>query len=277
MQEAGGFRADAGDQARSVYAHQEAMTHYEAALALGHPDVVRIHTAIGDLHTLAGDYTAALDSYRTAASRAAGTELAAIEHRLGEINGRLGRWALAIHHFQAAAATLEDTGQLVDLYIDWARVCRRMGDEDGARQRVAEAVDLAETTAGTTPPMVAIMEGLFDEDPVGGEERVQRALELARSRADSRAEATALTALALLARRRHELPTAVERLGTALALVNRIGDRHREATLHDLLADLFHEMGEEQKAMEQLTQAVELFAEVGTGGLEPAIWKTTPW
>lgn len=277
LEEAGAYRVDAGDQARAVYAHQEAMTHYQAALALGHPDLVRIHTAIGDLHTLAGDYTAALDAYRISAARATGEELAEIEHRLGEINGRLGRWELALHHFQAAAAGLESRDRLIDLHIDWARVCRHMGDEKAARVRVAEAVRLSEAATGTTPPIVAIMEGLFDEDPVGGEERVRTGLELARSRADFGAEATALTALALLARRRGELATAVERARTALALVNRIGDRHRQATLHDLLADLFHEMGEEDQAMEQLTQAVELFAEVGTGGLEPAIWKTAPW
>ncbi|HEX2153690.1 MAG TPA: AAA family ATPase [Acidimicrobiia bacterium] len=277
LQEAAAYRLDAGDQARGVYAHQEAMTHYQAALAHGHPDLVRIRTAIADLQTLAGDYSAALDSYRIAASRATGAKLAEIEHRLGEINGRLGRWELADHHFQAATAGLDDPRRLIDLHIDWARMCRHMGDEPAARDKVATAVGLAEAATGTTPPMVAIMEGLFDEDTVAGESRVRRGLELARSTADSGAEATALTALALLARRRGELPTAIERTETALALVTRIGDRHRQATLHDLLADLFHETGEEEDAMEQLTQAVALFAEVGTGGLEPAIWKTTPW
>lgn len=277
LQEAAGHRADAGDYARSVFAHTEAMAHFQTALALGHPDVVRLHTAIGDLHTLAGDYTAALDAYRTAASWATGPEVAGIEHRLGEIHGRLGRWEPAVHHFGAAAGVLEDPHDLTDLYIDWARVCRRMGDENGARDLVARAAALAEARLGAVPATVRIMEGLVSLDLDAGQSQVEEGLEMARTRSDSGAQAAALTALALIARRQGRLTTAIERVDAALTLVERIGDRHRQATLHDLLADLFHEAGRDEEAMGHLTQAVELFAEVGTGGLEPAIWKTTPW
>ena len=54
----------AGDRARALYANGEALAHYRAALALGHPDPAVLHEAVGDLETLAGDYGAALASYQ---------------------------------------------------------------------------------------------------------------------------------------------------------------------------------------------------------------------
>ena len=54
----------AGDHAR-LYANAEALTYYQAALALGHPEMSRLHVAVGDTHTLLGAYTAALGSYET--------------------------------------------------------------------------------------------------------------------------------------------------------------------------------------------------------------------
>lgn len=276
LEEAAPFHARAAGHARSVYAHQEALAHYEAALALGYPDVVTVQMAIGDLQTLIGGYTAALDSYRTAAARADSEDLALLEHRLGVVNARLGRWDMAIHHYRTAAQGLTDFDDLLATYVDWARAARGSGDDAGARRAVAEAAKLAEASGGQ-PPIVAIMEGLLSEDPDAGEARALEGLELAGAAGDPMAQLAGLTTLAQLARRRGDHPTALERIDAALRLVSQIGDRHREAALHDLAADLHHEMGDEDKAMEQQRQAAALFAEVGTGDLEPAIWKITPW
>ena len=276
LDEAAIHRMAAGEGARAVFAHAEALAHYQAALALGHPDASAIHVAIGDLQTLEGDYSAALDSYRTAAARAEGHRLADIEHRLGEINGRLGRWELALHHFEAAEEGLAEPAALVDLYTDWARLARRMGDDGRARQLVGRAADTTGTSAARRP-MIVVMQGVCDEDPGRGERRLEEGLAMAREGTDPGAEAAALTALALIARKLGRTDEAIERAGSALALVERIGDRHRQAALHDLLADLFHEAGDESAAMGELTKAVQIFAEVGTGSLEPEIWRTAPW
>jgi DNA-binding SARP family transcriptional activator len=277
LEEAAHYRAEAGDHARSVFAHTEARRHYEAALALGHPDATRIQVALGDLHTLAGDYASALDSYRTAAARAAGEALARVEHRLGEVNGRLGRWDLAVHHFGAAVAGLSDPDERISAYVDWARLYQAKGDLDSASTALARATSVAAESGSGLPPIVAIMEGLLEDDPDAAETRVEQGMAVARSGPDPATEAAGLTSLALIARRRGDVPTAVERVLEALEIVRRIGDRHRQATLHDLAADLFHEAGDEQRAREELTRAVALFAEVGTGGFEPAVWKTSPW
>ena len=46
----------------------EALDAYRSALGLGHPQPTLLHEAIGDLHTLQGEYAAALAAYEAAAA-----------------------------------------------------------------------------------------------------------------------------------------------------------------------------------------------------------------
>src|SRR3712207_926809 len=64
--EAANYFKLAGEHARTLYANAEALSHFRAALALGHPDVAGLHEAVGDLNTLQGDYGEALASYEAA-------------------------------------------------------------------------------------------------------------------------------------------------------------------------------------------------------------------
>ncbi len=51
---------EAGDRASGLFANVDAISHYAAAVALGHPDVVGLHAAIGGLRTRLGDYAGAI-------------------------------------------------------------------------------------------------------------------------------------------------------------------------------------------------------------------------
>ncbi|MBI1877173.1 MAG: AAA family ATPase, partial [Chloroflexi bacterium] len=100
----------AGEHARSLYANAEALAHFRAALALGHPDAAALHEAIGDLHTLLGEYSAALTSYETAAALGQAEVLARVEHKLGNVHHRRGEWELAESYFQAAFTAQKESG-----------------------------------------------------------------------------------------------------------------------------------------------------------------------
>ena len=69
--EAAGYQRLAGDQAGGVCLNREALGHYRAVAALGHPDPAGLHAAIGDLEDPArGNYDAALAAYTEAAGAA---------------------------------------------------------------------------------------------------------------------------------------------------------------------------------------------------------------
>jgi DNA-binding SARP family transcriptional activator len=271
----------AGDRARALYANAEALGHYRAALALGHPDPAALHAAIGDLETLAGDYGGALASYQAAAAMA-GPELAPeVEHRIGVLHLRRGEWELAEASLAAALCGLEGAAA-ARATADRSLGAHRRGDADEAAALAADALALAEEAgdpraraqAHNVLGIVAASRG-ESEDAV---RQLEQALALARSADDHAAEAAALNNLALAVAAAGETERAIELTRAGLARAEALGDRHRAAALRNRLADLLHAAGRDDEAMPELKAAVALFAEVGEQGkLEPEIWKLSEW
>ena len=96
----------AGRLAVDVFAFDEAIGHFERALALGLPDRAMLLREIGALRTLVGRYGAALSAYeaaRAAFDEAGDTrESARVAHSIGGIYRRLRRWDLAAASFEEA-------------------------------------------------------------------------------------------------------------------------------------------------------------------------------
>lgn len=148
LPEAAEYFYRAGEQARAVYAHFEALTHYRAALATGYADAALIHEAIGDVQTLRGEYRSALDSYESAAAPIATdrTRLGRLEHRLGVVYQRLGEFELAAQHLAAAQAAWGETAgrnDLARLIIDWSFVAHQSCEADRAQALAKQAFALA--------------------------------------------------------------------------------------------------------------------------------------
>ena len=274
----------AAEHAASLYAHADALEHFEAALALGSPDTAGLHERIGDLRTLVGDYAGALASYESAAAAAADEgELAAIEQKLGGVYGRRGEWgrsearlALALDAAPAGAQALR-----ARIVADLALTLHQAGRSDDAAARAAEALELADDAADRQAQAQAHnMLGMLARsrgDLAGAREELERSLALADER--DAARAAALNNLALVERDAGELERARELTESALALSVAHGDRHREAALENNLADLHHAAGRADEAMEHLKRAVAIFTEVGADEATrlPEIWKLVSW
>ena len=272
----------AGEHARSLSAHAEALSHFGTALALGHPDAARLHEAIGDVRTLRGEYGAATTSYETAAARTEGATLAGIERKLGDVHARRGEWELAEGHYRTALEGL-DTDHAAErayLYADLGLLRHHQG-------RSGEAEDLAERALGLAADdpsalarahnaagMLARSRGDWDT----ALRHLARSLELAETLGDPDARVAALNNLALAHGAAGDTNRAVHEAEAALALCVASGDLHREAALRNNLADLFHAAGLPEESMTQLKRAVEIFADLGEEEtMQPGIWKLTEW
>src|SRR5262249_35255402 len=99
--------------------------HLRAALALEHSDQAWLHEALGGLHTVLGEYAAALQSFETAITLAGPEATARLEQALGKVYARRGDWELAAIHFEAAIGDTNDQGLMARAYADW-RVRRRV-------------------------------------------------------------------------------------------------------------------------------------------------------
>jgi class 3 adenylate cyclase/DNA-binding SARP family transcriptional activator len=276
----------AGDHARSLYANAEALSHYESALALGHPNAAALHEAIGDLRTMAGDYGEALASYETAAALSDSVRLPCLEQKIGSVYDRRGEWELAERHFAAALEEFGEAdrdGERAGLYADWSLTAHRQGSGDRALDLAQQALKLAESIGDAAALAQAhnILGILANSrgDLDGARDHLQRSLALAEDLGDLSAHIAALNNLALAFTASGENEQALSLSETALALCASQGDRHREAALHNNMADLLHAMGRSQEAMEHLKQAVTIFAEIGAdaGAMQPEVWKLTAW
>jgi len=280
-QEAAEFYMQAGDHARGLYANEQALAHYRSGVALGHPELGRLHEAIGDLLTLVGDYSGSVQNYEAALAYAANSVIGRLEHKLGGVYHRWGRWDRAESHFEAGLQTPE--GQRPAILADWSLSLYRRGKREEAQRLIQEA--LAEAERAEDPRALAQCHnilGIFARaqgDPQAARDQLLQSLEYAVSIDDRSAQAAALNNLALALADTEQLEQAIELARQAIELSESVRDRHRSAALHSNLADLLHRAGDEEQAKEHLRQSAELFAEVGIekDQFEPEIWKLVEW
>jgi tetratricopeptide (TPR) repeat protein len=298
------FYKQAGERARALYANAEAISHFQAALGLGHPDISPLHEAIGDLYTLLGEYTAAIRSYQSAyeyqvigdppGHSVLGTRYSVLQ-KLGGVYLRRGDWEPAERHFERASRALEEAGAGTEgararVLADWSLAAYRKGDIKRAVDLATQALDLA---GGSSLPatqqqdrralaqahnMLGILASHSGDLPAA-RGHLERSLELAEELQDPAARVAALNNLALVLQAGGDSERAAALIEQAIALSASQGDRHREAALHNNLADLLHGMGRTGDSMRHLKQAVTIYAEIGVeaGDVQPAIWKLSEW
>ncbi len=276
----------AGERARSLYANTEALAHLRLALALGHPEAAALHETIGDLHTLLGEYGAALKSYETAAALCDSEALGNIEYKLGTVYERRGQWEPAESHFEAALRALNDAGQAGErarAYASWSLTAHHQGQIGKSLELAQQALDLAEAAhdarALAQAHNILGIRASSQGNLTLARHHLEHSLDLAESLNDPSIRAAALNNLALAYGNSGKFEQALGLAGDALALCVSQGDRHREAALHNNLADLLHAAGRSEEAMSHLKQAVSIYAEIGVeaGTVQPEIWKLVEW
>ena len=275
----------AAGRARELFAHAEAYAQLRNAEALGYPPL-DVAVALGDVLTVLGRYREALDEFEAAAASGDGDRAgsAAIEHKLAEVHHRLGDWALAEAHLDAASQLLApgDAGRRARVAADRAVLAYRRGAAAEAAGLAGRALDAARQAADPAAIAQALnvlgMLAARRGDVTGAASQLRESLAQARGLPDPGAAVAALNNLArLLAEHGHAaeaLPLAQE----ALALGSELGDQHRVAALHTNLADLLHAAGQREAAVAHLKEAARGFAAVDAGGApRPEIWTLVEW
>ncbi|HZC07668.1 MAG TPA: AAA family ATPase [Ktedonobacterales bacterium] len=281
----------AGGRARELYAHADAIRHFQRALELGYPHVAELHEAIGDAYTSQGDYAQALASYAEAAAHAQGDILARVLHRIGVVLGRRGEWEAAQQRFadaieavgQVAITDASTMGEQARIYADWSLTARHLDEPEQARTYAERALRLA--TAASDLQALAqahnILGALANSqgDSALALSHLEESLKLAERLDDVSTRAAALNNLALALHASGQIERALPMAEAALALTVAQGDRHHEAALHNNVADLLHAIGHTDDAMAHLKQAVGIYAEIGVeaGAVQPGIWKMVDW
>jgi DNA-binding SARP family transcriptional activator/RecA/RadA recombinase len=274
---------DAGVGAAGVYANREAIAHYEAALALGHPEIVGLHAAIGALQTRLGDYVGAIASLEAAVALAAPAEHASLELALARAHFRRGDFLATERHIDAGLGSTEDPALRSALLVHRAVLRRRAGDGQAAEQAASGALAAATAAAnpaaaGSAHRMIGLL-ALDRNDPVAAHESLELAGVAAAADPDPTARIAALVGLALAEAALGKPDVMLERGREAVSACRLIGDRHLEAAVENHIADLLHAAGRDEEAWPHQLRAVEAFAEVGGIPVDPdpGIWMLAAW
>ena len=245
-------------------------------LAADAPPGVTTAEAIGDLHTLHGDYRRAIESYETAAAKAPAATRAGLEHKLAQVHHRRGDWTNAERHY-AAAHKASAGGTKARILADWSLAAHRSGDGARAKRLATEALGLAERSQDKHALAQAHnILGILGAP--GSRAHLETSAALARELGDHEAHAAALNNLALALKESGELDRARDLTVQALAECEAVGDRHRTAALHNNLADILRAQGRKEESMRHLKRAVRLFSEIGEASAsEPEVWKLVAW
>ena len=238
---------------------------------------MRTAAAVGDLHTLHGDYRRAIESYEAAAAKTPATARAGIELKLAQVHHRRGDWTKAERHYGAARKASTGQGEQARILADWSLAAHRSGDTARAKRLAAEALGLAERSKDKRALAQAhnILGALGAS---GSRAHLETSVALARELGDREAHAAALNNLALALKDAGDLDRARELTDEALAECEALGDRHRTAALHNNLADILRAQGRKDESMRHLKRAVRLFSEIGEAGTsEPEVWKLVAW
>ena len=275
----------AGERSRTLYAHAEALAHISQARALGYPEVPAL-VASGDVLIALGRYGEALQAFEAAAARLDADDLAMaeVEHRLADVNHRLGEWSLADSHLSMARDLLpaEETSRRARLEGDLALVAYRRGDFSEAATLAAGAVELASRTEdrralAQATNVLGVLAARGGKSQMA-EAFLQESLEHARGLADPGAAVAALNNLSRLLADVGRVNEALVAAEQALQLGQEHGDRHRVAALHTNLADLLQASGQHEAAVAQVKESARLFAAVDVGGpIRPEIWALVEW
>lgn len=264
----------AGDEDGELFAHGDAIAHYEAALALGHEDRTSLHERIGEMAVLDGRYGLALRSFE-AAIAASDEPQARLEHRIAEVHRRLRRWDLAVAHYEQAEALGPEPELMAMVAADRAVVEHHRGEDAAAL--VQRALGLAAAARDDRSLARAHnAAALVADDPAEREEHLRQALEHAEHPGDRLA---ALNNLALTAMAAGDHSDAIALARQAIDVAAGLGDRHLTAALHNTLADALHREGDQDGSMDALIAAVRLFADIRAdeGRWTPEAWMLSEW
>jgi tetratricopeptide (TPR) repeat protein len=231
----------AGRQSQKLFANQEAIEHFQVALACAEnlpaaataPARLAAHLALGELLTISSRYEQARDHLLQADSLA--VSLADADSRshacrwLARLHELRGEYPQAFEWIEGGLAALggRQTAEAAQLHINAGLIYTRLGDLDSAVRHS------------------------------------QTALEIANRLGELAALARANNLLGVITRNRGDNLAAAGYFQTALELYRQAGDIHGQAITHNLIANACFNTGGWQDASHHYRQARQIFDQIG--------------
>jgi tetratricopeptide (TPR) repeat protein len=205
---------------------------------------------------------------------AAGTgqhaRLVALTLAAGDLLTSEGPWSEVAGRYAAAATAARQAGDRpgeAEALSNLGLARRMTGDHDGARQALADALEIA-VAAGDRPGQAfALSETAaiqyVTSEFVGAADSAGRALDLYRSLADRPGEASVLLCLGAVLHSLGDYADAADRFAEALRIYRDLGSRPGQASALNSLGAVRCATGDSEDAVRDLAEALALFRDLG--------------
>ncbi len=270
------WQVRAGDRARRLFANDQALSLYAAALQRarqgGPVDAADILERIGDVQTLIGKYEEAIESFRTGQRRAAqpGPEVTARFHRkVGHALRVKGAYPEASAAFAEGLAALGGDGhpEAARIGLEIGQLHWRGGDYAAAQHALSRAVEIAQRLGAEEVLAEGLRElgnvPLHAGDPRDAVQFFER----------SRAIYERLEDLVGIASVRHNLGVAYARMGkwdesiaafqSALILHERMGNLWVVGMIHNNVGEVHRLRGNLREAIAAFERTLATWGEIG--------------
>lgn len=274
---------EAGEHAKSVYAHLEAINYFRRALKmateLGISGAMlrNLHEGLGDVYAFAAKYGLALEQYDKALELPQNNRRRAGLHRKkGLIYEKRGRYSESIQSFKNALAIIEiaiDLPESARIYSGLSKVYFRQGKYEAAVELGYLTLEIAkkyldwweEAHACNALALAHVRMG----DLTTAHRYCERALEVWKEHNDSYGLSSTLNNLGQIHEQDGDVAAAIRDYEESISLCERSGNRHGLASAYDNLGQALARSGDQEKAFECLSKAVALLSAIETEGLEP--------
>jgi adenylate cyclase len=267
----------AGDRARALYAHTEAVAQYHAALlrardGVGPLDAAAILERIGEVQTLVGRYDEALESLRSGLARVPlgeGQMEARLRRRMGSallLKGAFAETATMLDEAQAALPD-QDSPEAARIGLLSGQLHYYRGEFEPARVALSTAVELG-SRLGIDDLVAEGLKQLGNVAVERGELQIAAAF-YHRSR-DMYARLEDMVGLAdlhsnlgIIHRRSGRYDEALAEYQAALTLRERMGHVLGIGTCYNNIAEVHRTRGDPQQAIPAYQRAIQTYASIG--------------
>jgi len=267
----------AGERAQRLYANQEALSLYRAALervrdgkAAGDASVILEH--VGDVQTVIGKYDDALERFQAALDGARGdrARFARLQRKIGTALGRKGAYREAVAALEQGKAALTDKDDVegARLGVRIGEIQSRSGNYPAARETLANAIQVAERIGADE----VVAEGLkylgaamiYVGDLPGALALNQRCLGIYERLRDLPGTAAIRNGIGMLHFRMARWDDAIAEFAAALALEDRIGDPWAAAMCQNNIGEVHLSRGDFGEAIAWKDRAYDVFTSIGS-------------
>ncbi len=265
----------AGLRAQRLYANDEALASYRAALGRSGDDKaarVMALDGIGDLQRLAGQYAEALASYGAALEAVLPAERvvrANLLRKTGSVHLLQGNSDTALGTFEVALNNLppEAERERALVLIEMGNVRWRQGRFEDAVDRLMHAVEHAERSDALDARADALRHlgtvNVLRGNPAAGLHFYVQSLALYEASGDLVGQADVHNNIAIVHRRQGHYKQALEANSQALAIRERIGDQRGIGNTQNNIGQIHLGRGNIQQAMEHYVAALAVWASIG--------------